>query len=60
MEKFKADMHNLYIWARKDLARAWVKLLFIAIDDAIFGMMASWSLEWHALDVAKLEKIAAQ
>ena len=36
MAEFKADMHNLYIQVRKDPTRAWVKLLFIATDNAIF------------------------
>jgi len=58
--EFKADMHNLYIRAQKDPNRTWVKLLFIATDDAIYEVMAAWPPEWRAPDVTKLEKIAAQ
>lgn len=60
MAEFKADMHNLYIRARKDPTQAWVKLLFIAMDDAIFEAIAAWPPEWCTPDLAELEKIAAQ
>jgi len=30
------------------------------MDDAIFGVMESWPLEWCALDLAEMEKIATQ
>ena len=53
-------MHNLYIRAWKDPTRAWEKLPFIATDDEIFEVMASWSPEWCASGLAELEKIAAQ
>ena len=33
---FKANMHNIYIKARKDLVQQWTKIPFITIDDAIF------------------------
>jgi len=52
--EFKADMHNLYIRAWKDPQKTWVKLLFIATDDAIYEVLATWPPEWHALDVATL------
>lgn len=58
--EFKADMHNQYIRACKDKARTCVKLPFIAMDGAIFDVMASWSPEWHAPDLVELEKITAQ
>jgi len=58
--EFKADLHNLYIQARKDPKQTWVKLPFIATDDAIYEVLAVWPLEWHALDRAALEKMAAQ
>lgn len=53
-------MHNLYIRVRKDPSRAWVKLSFIATDDENFEVMVSWSPQWHAPDLAELEKIGAQ
>ena len=58
--EFKADMHNVYIQVRKDLAWAWEKLPFITTDHEIFEVMASWYLEWHAPNLVELEKIAAQ
>lgn len=30
------------------------------MDDAIFDVMAKFSLEWHTLDLEKLVKIVAQ
>ena len=60
MVEFKADMHNLYIRAPKGPAQKWVKLLFIATDDAIFVIMESWPSEWRAPDLAAMEKIATQ
>ena len=36
------------------------KLSFIVTDDAIFAVMDSWPPEWHALDLAEMEKIAVQ
>jgi len=58
--KFKADMHNLYIWGCKDPTRKWVKLLLIETDDMIFAMMKSWHPEWCTPDLAEMEKIAGQ
>lgn len=58
--EFKADMHNLYIRVRKDPKQTWVKLPFITTDDAIYEVMAAWSLEWHALDLATLERMVVQ
>lgn len=58
MVEFNMDMYNLHILARKDPAHRWVKLLFIATDDAIFEVMATWSLEWHVPDLNQLEKLA--
>lgn len=37
--EFKADMHNIYLRARKDPANEWKKLLFVATDDAIFTIL---------------------
>lgn len=37
--KFKADMHFIYIWARKDPRQAWTSLRFITIDDVIDGFV---------------------
>lgn len=53
-------MHNLYIRVRKDPVQEWVKFLFIATNDAIFEVIALWSPEWRAPDLAQLEKIATQ
>lgn len=49
---FKADMHNVYIKVRNDPEQNWTKILFIAIDDAIYVVLASWPPEWHTLDLA--------
>ena len=57
---FKVDMHNIYIRVRKDLAQKWKNLPFIAIDDAIFTVLETWPPEWCTLDLAELEKAAAQ
>lgn len=54
--KFKVDMHNIYIRARKDPMKQWTKLPFVAIGDAIFTILKTWPPEWHALDLAELEK----
>lgn len=60
MTEFKANMHNLYVREHKDPTRKWVKLPFIAMDDAIFTMMESWPLEWLTPDLVEMEKIATQ
>lgn len=57
---FKADMHNIYIRARKDLAKQWMKLLFLATNDAIFTVLETWPPEWCAQNLGELEKAAAQ
>jgi len=59
MAKFKVDMHNLYIRAQKDPKQTWVKLLFIVRNDTIYEVLTAWPLEWHAPDVALLERIVA-
>lgn len=59
MTEFKADMHHLYIYARKDLEQSWVTLSFLAIDDAIYAVLAAWHLEWRAPDKAVLDRLAA-
>lgn len=58
--ELKANMHNLYIQACKDLVRTWVKLSFITTDDVIFDVMASRSLKWHTPNLAELENITVQ
>lgn len=58
--EFKVDMHNLYIWVRKDPKRTWFKLPFIATYDAIFEVLAAWPLKWRAIDKAALERMAEQ
>lgn len=57
---FKADMHNMYIKAHKDLVQNWPKLPFIVIDDAIFAMVDSWPPEWCAPDLAVHNKTTIQ
>jgi len=37
-----------------------MKLSFIATYDAIFTVLETWPSEWHALDLAELEKVVAQ
>lgn len=56
--EFKADMHNLYIQARKDPNQTWVKLSFIAMEDAIFEVMVASPPKWHTPNLAELENIA--
>lgn len=58
--KFKVDILNLYIRVRNYPTRTWVKLPFIATNDAIFEAIVAWPPKWRALDLAELEKIAAQ
>lgn len=58
--EFKVDMHNLYVRARKDIAKEWMKLLFISTDDAIFTVLETWPPEWHAPDLGGMEKATAQ
>lgn len=58
--EFKADMHNIYIRARKDVVKQWMKLASIATDDAIFTVLETWPLEWHAPDLTELEKATSQ
>lgn len=36
---FKADMHDVYVWACKDPEQMWTTLPFIAINEAIFTML---------------------
>ena len=36
---FKADMHHVYIWMRKDPEQTWTTLPFIAIDEDIFAVL---------------------
>lgn len=57
---FKADMHNIYIRARKYLAKQWMKLPFIATNDMIFIVLETWPPKWRAPDLAELEKAVAQ
>lgn len=53
-------MHNIYIKARKDPAKQWTKLPFVAIDDTIFTVLEIWPPEWHAPDLEELEKMETQ
>lgn len=53
---FKDDMHNIYMRAWKDPKKQWMKLPFVATDNAIFTVLETWPLEWYALDLAELEK----
>lgn len=41
VDEFKADMNNLYIRVWKDPNKTWVKISFIATDDAIYKVMAA-------------------
>jgi len=60
--EFKADFHHVYIRARKDLAKMWHELPYLAIDDVIFAVLESWPPEWHApaSSVVEAEKSATQ
>lgn len=53
-------MHNIHVRARKDPTKEWTKLPFIAIDDAIFTVLEKWPLEWRALDLEGMERVATQ
>jgi len=55
---FKANMHNIYIKARKDPVKQWTKLPFVATDDAIFTVLETWPPKLHALDLVELENVA--
>ena len=54
--EFNADMHNIYISARKDPTKQWTKLHFVATDDAIFSVLEAWLPEWRTPDIAKIKK----
>lgn len=56
----KDDMHNIYIRVRKDLAKQWTKLPFVAIDDVIFIVFETWPPEWNTPDLVELENVVAQ
>lgn len=58
--EFKADMHNIHVWAWKDPAKEWTKLPFIAFDDTIFISLETWPPEWCTPDLAGMEKAGAQ
>ena len=45
---FKVDFHHVYIRVRKDPVKKWNELPYLAIDDVIFAVLESWSLEWRA------------
>lgn len=45
---------------RKDLAKKWSELPFIATDDVIFNVLDTWPPEWHTLDIIPVEKFVAQ
>ena len=49
-------MHNIFIRMHKALAKQWMKLPFVAI----FTVLETWPLEWHAIDLAEFEKAATQ
>jgi len=53
-------MHNIYITVRKDPTKQWIKLPFVATDDAIFNVLEAWPSEWCTLDIAKIAKSIAQ
>ena len=46
--KFKANFHNVFIRAQKELAQKWYDLPYLAIDDAIDAVLNQWPVEWHA------------
>lgn len=54
---FKADMHNIYIRARKDPTKQWTKLPFVANDDAIFTILETWPPKWRTTYLVELEKV---
>jgi len=57
--EFKADIRNIYIRVQKDPMKQWMKLPFIATDNAIFIVLETWPPEWRAPDLAELEKAVA-
>lgn len=52
-------MHNIYIRAQKDSTKQWMKVPFLAIDDAIFNFLEAWLPKWHAPNIAELERSIA-
>ena len=52
--EFKVDMHNIFIRACKDSTKQWMKLPFVATDDAIFTVLEVWPL------VVEIESLVAQ
>ena len=57
--EFKADMHKIYIRARKDLTKQWTNLPFVATDDAIFNVLEAWPPEWCTPNIIEIEKSVA-
>lgn len=56
--EFKANLHNIYIRACKDLAKKWSELSFVAIDDVIFDVLETWPPEWRAQKIMAMENSA--
>lgn len=53
-------MHNIYIRVRKDPAKQWTNLLFVAMDETTFIVLETWPPESCTPDLIELEKVAAQ
>jgi len=58
--KFKEDFHSIYIKARKDPAKTWTKLPFVATDDVIFNVLETWPPKWLAPNIAAIDKSTVQ
>lgn len=60
--EFKVDFLHVYIRARKDPAKKWNELSYLATDDVIFDVLESWLPEWRALSISAVavDKSAAQ
>lgn len=58
--EFKADLHSIYIRARKDSTKQLRELPFVAMDNVIFNVLETWPLEWCTLDIMAIEKSVTQ
>lgn len=56
--EFKADLHHVYIKARKDPTQAWKSLWFIAINDVIDDIVDTWPAAWHGPLLEEHDKAA--
>jgi len=58
--EFKADMHHIYILARKDPAQTWTPLLFIVTNDIVHKIVKAWPAAWRGPAIVERNEAAIQ